>query len=186
MKRLTALAFTLLLVGPNLAARAADAPSIDAFLGTWTGQDIATPGVDIAPDALDLRVERDAGGFRIAWHDLTKAGEGGKLVKARFLPTDRPGVFEYAVESGSFLERMFASPATGNPLEGETLLWARIDVENPILAVYSMSIDPKGSFDLQHYSWTRTENGLHLTFSHKTQDLDSETRIEGELAAVGG
>ncbi len=168
-------------------ASADDPSSIDAFLGEWKGAEVTSAIESLAPDVLELRVQATSDGFRIAWKDLgpnARGGIGGDDLDAMFLPTDRPGVYEYAPKSGSLLERMFASPATGNPLKGETLLWARVD--GPLLAVYSMRIDPDGGFDLDHYSWTRIESGLRLTFSKRTEDGGSEVMIEGELAAEGG
>ncbi|MEZ5932145.1 MAG: hypothetical protein R3F54_09365 [Alphaproteobacteria bacterium] len=182
MKRLQAFLLITLAGWPSSLAWAADARSIDSFLGRWSGDKIQSGDNKLAPAALDLQIDKDAGGFAISWHDLGK--DGGDRVEARFQPTDRPGVYEVAPESGSFLARMFASPASGNPLKGETLLWARID--DPVLAVYSMSVDPTGGIDLQHYTWTRTENGLHLTFSHRTDDDGDESPIEGDLVAAGG
>lgn len=175
------------LIGPGHPLLAADPPSIEAFIGNWKGSEITSAPGEAAPNALSTRIEADAGGFRMSWHDLGASGEdgiGSDDLDARFLPSGRPGVFEYAPKSGSLLARMFASPATGNPLKGETLLWARIDGSG--LAVYSMRIDPNGGFDLDHYSWTRTEDGLRLSFSKRTEDFGSETVIEGELVKEGG
>jgi hypothetical protein len=184
MKRLQALLLITLAGWPGAPAWAADARSIDSFLGRWSGDEILSGNDALTPDALDLRIDKDGGGFSVTWHDL--GGSGGDRIQARFLPTDRPGVYEFAPESGSFLSRMFASPATGNPLKGETLLWARLDIDQPILAVYSMSVDRSGGMDLDHYAWTRTESGLRLTFSQRTQGDSTERRIEGDLVAAGG
>lgn len=181
MRCLQALLLITLAGCPSTLAWAADARSIDGFLGRWSGEAVLSGKGALTPDALDLRIEGDAGGFSMSWRDLGKSGDP---VEARFLPTDRPGVYEFARESASFLTRMFASPASGNPLEGETLLWARID--DPVLAVYSMSVDQTGGIDLQHYVWTRTGSGLRLRFGHRTEGDSAESRIEGTLAAAGG
>jgi hypothetical protein len=55
--------------------------------------------------------------------------------------TERPG-------TGSLLSSLFADPAVGNPLEGDTLLWARL--QDDALHVYSLAIDPGGGFALEH------------------------------------
>ncbi|MDH3659755.1 MAG: hypothetical protein OEU92_06965 [Alphaproteobacteria bacterium] len=175
-----------LLAWPGHTLLAADPSSIETFIGRWKVSEITSAAGDAAPDALSVRIEADADGFRMSWHDLGTSGDGGlgsEDVDARFLPSGRAGVFEYAPKSSSLLERMFASPATGNPLDGETLLWARID--GPVLAVYSMKIDPKGGFGLDHYSWTRIEDRLHLSFSKRTEDLGSATVIQGQLVKEG-
>lgn len=170
---------------PGLAH--ADQPSIQAFLGSWTNADATSSGDELAPNALSVEVEAEADGFHLSWRDLGKSGSGGlgsEDIEARFVPANRPGVYEYQPSSSSLLTRMFASPATGNPLQGETLIWARID--GPTLAVYSMKIDDKGGFDLDHYSWTRTDAGLVLTFVKKTEDLGSGEPIQGQLVLGEG
>ncbi|MEM9439649.1 MAG: hypothetical protein AAGA73_04315 [Pseudomonadota bacterium] len=162
----------------------ADPPSIKAFLGSWAIAETSSQVEVLAPNALSVEVEAEADGFRLSWRDLGKSGSGGlgsDDIVARFVPSDRLGVYEYQPSSSSIITRMFASPVTGNPLEGETLIWARID--GPMLAVYSMKIDGKGGFDLDHYSWTKTDTGLQLTFVKKTEDLDSGAPIQGELVS---
>lgn len=184
LRRLSA-ATLMTFVAP--VAMAADPFSIDAFVGSWKGDEAASEVGELAPDALALEIEAEAEGFRISWHDLGAGGQSGigaEVIDARFAPADRPGVYEYEPSSGSLLSRMFASPATGNPLEGETLIWARIDDQT--LAVYSMNIDQEGGFDLDHYSWTLTETGLRLTFSKQTEDLGPGAQIQGDLTAGEG
>lgn len=162
---------------------AADSHSIDAFIGSWKGGD-ATSDKDVPlPDALSLEIEAAADGFQMSWPDLGGSGSN-EVIEARFAPADRAGVYEYEVSSGSLLTRMFASPATGNPLEGETLIWARINDQT--LAVYSMNIDQRGGFDLDHYSWTLSKAGLQLVFIKRTEDMGSRVRIEGELKREEG
>jgi hypothetical protein len=186
MKRLGILLVAACWGWPQLAV-AQEQPSIDAFLGSWKGSRIISAPETLELDALHLDIKVDEVGFHIVCLDLSIDGQNGRRserIEASFLPTDRPGVYEYAPESGSLLTRMFASPATGNPLVGETLLWARI--EDSTLAVYSMNIDKDGGLDLDHYSWTRTESGMSLTFSQRTENLGVETVIEAELALKEG
>lgn len=175
-----------LLMWPGHAALAADPSSIEAFVGSWKGQEPRSPTAALPPDALNLEVQKHADGFRMSWPDLSAENQGSvgvDNIDASFSATDRAGVYEYAPKSGSMLTRMFASPKTGNPLTGETLLWARVDGLN--LTVYSMKIDLNGGFDLDHYSWTRTEDGLQLTFKKRTEVAGSEIELQGELEADG-
>ncbi|MGI9487526.1 MAG: hypothetical protein ACR2RF_16935 [Geminicoccaceae bacterium] len=174
------------LVWPGTSALADDPSSIEAFLGKWKGDQVSSETESLPSDALDLQVQSDRNGFRISWRDLSTGSSGGpgaQKVNAHFQRTGRPGVYEYVEESGSFLTRMFASPSTGNPLEGETLLWARVG--DLTLTVYSMSVEPNGGFNLDRYSWVQTESGLLLRYSERTEDLADETKIEGELVALG-
>lgn len=161
---------------------AADPVAISDFAGRWQGVEVATPIDAITPDDLSVEIAADDGGFQLSWMDLGQLGpdrSDAKTTEARFSRTDRAGVFEYKPESGSFLDRMFASPAAGNPLEGETLLWARIDTD--ALVVYSLTIDENGGFGLDHYSWTRTEDGLMLHYRQRTHDSGEQLAVEGQL-----
>lgn len=176
-----------LLTWSSLAALAADRSSIEAFVGSWRGQKAPSATDALPPDMLSLDVQEGADGFRISWLDLGSRNRGNVGVDkldASFSATNRAGVFEYAPTSSSLLTRMFASPKTGNPLKGETLLWARVD--GPTLTVYSMKIDLNGGFDLDHYSWTRIEDKLQLSFKKRTEDSGAEIEQQGELVAKGG
>ena len=186
MKRIEIFFAIAWLVWPGASALASDPSSIETFLGQWKGDQVLLEAESLPSDALDLKVRSDANGFRISWHDLsTSSADSSRTnkVNARFRPTGRPGVYEFVEEPGSFLTRMFASPSTGNPLEGETLLWAR--VADFTLTVYGMTVEPNGGFNLDRYRWARAESGLLLSFSRRTEDLADETRIEGKLVALG-
>ena len=171
----------------SISAVTADAASlVDPFLGHWTNSRIVSAPVDLQPDLLKAHIQSQDQGFQITFTDLGKSiqgWDGDHDINAHFDPANRPGVFEYVHKSGSFLERMFASPKSGNPLLGETLIWARIDDE--LLAVYIMNVNENGGLLLDHYSWTRTETGMDFSFSQRTDDLNSQTMIEAELLAKG-
>lgn len=181
------LMIALILVSVSMADVATGASPIQTFTGRWTGHAIEAPDVSIPADTISIEIREIGGGFELSWNDLTQNDRGepsASPLQARFVGTDRPGVFEYAPKASSFLGRMFASPTTGNPLEGETLLWARIDADT--LAVYSLTIDEDGGFDLGHYTWTRTDDGLALHYRERTQDLDEQVVVEGRLVPAGG
>ena len=180
------LTIAALLASVSLSGVASGASSIDSFVGRWTGDAIETSGQPISSDMFTIEVAEQDGGFELSWSDLEQSGQGSsskKLVKARFVSTSRENVFEYEPETGSFLDRMFAPPETGNPLEGETLLWARIEAD--MLSVYSLTIDDNGGFDLDHYRWTKTEAGLDLRYRGQTESLGEEIVIEGQLVPAG-
>ncbi len=178
-------AWVLLLI--FMSDTAISASSIQAFAGRWAGQTAETSSGEISADIITIEIRESNGGFELSWNDLTQNSQGMPKAsphQARFVRTSREGVFELAPKAGSFLDRMFASPEKGNPLEGETLLWARMDTD--ILAVYSLTIDDKGGFNLDHYTWTRTEQGLDLRFQEQTEGLGEETLIKGRLVPAKG
>lgn len=159
----------------------AGSQTIEPIVGSWQGQTVTSADSDFLPEDLHVTVARSASDIHLSWNDLTLPGR--QPIEARFVHTDRQGVFEYAPEAGSFLDRMFAAPSSGNPLQGETLLWARTEAD--ALAVYSLTIDEQGGFDLDHYSWSKTEEGLRLQFRQRTQDLGDELVVEGLLTRAG-
>jgi len=180
------LTIAVILASVSISDIAASASSIADFTGRWTGTAIETADQSIPPDILNIEISERRGGFELFWNDLTLDGQDtpqAKPLKAIFVSTNRKNVFEYAPEASSFLDRMFASPSAGNPLEGETLLWARVDAD--VLAVYSLTIDKNGMFDLDHYSWTKTEDGLVLHYREQTANLGDEIVIKGRLAPAG-
>lgn len=177
----------LILASVSMSGMAIGASSIEGFAGRWAGHAIDMPGAMIPVEAISIEIRDHDGGFELFWNDLTRVKQGAEddsSLQARFVSTGREGVFEYAPKPGSFLDRMFASPATGNPLRGETLLWARVDAQT--LAVYSLTIGETGDFNLDRYTWTRTDDGLALHFQERTQELGEKTSIHGQLVPAEG
>jgi hypothetical protein len=172
------------------AAAAADDATIEDFVGTWRGSTLATSGdaagLALEPADLDVEIEQDGGGFRMRWTGLARQ-EGGGLARheidASFTPTDRPGVYAFAPGGSSMFSRLFADPATGNPLEGQNLLWARL--AGSTLTVYSLAIDYRGGLELDRYARTLTADGLAVLYTHRREN-DRILTVEGRTTAGGG
>lgn len=170
-------------------AAAADV-TLEDFYGQWRGAEVAVEGdglgIELRPQDLGLSIAPDAGGFRLHWIALERDPAAGTFVRreneASFKPTGRPGVFAYDAEQGSLLGRLFASPATGNPLAGETLLWARL--AGPTLIVYSLGLTHQGGFDLHRSARTLEEGGMTLEHDIRTED-QAEITIRGRLQPAG-
>jgi hypothetical protein len=120
------------------------------------------------------------------WTALSRKGAGDPLarseVEARFEPTDRPGVFAFDPEQSSMLLSLFGDPATSNPLEGEPLLWARLDGET--VSVYGLAINPDGSFDLYQHVRALSAEGMTVRHTHRTER--ELLILEGRLVRAGG
>lgn len=166
---------------------AISASPVSEFVGPWSGQAIEKPYDTVKAKVISIEVEERDDGFELSWNDLSPNGGdtlSGQPLTVHFASTDREGIFEAQPEGGSLLDQMFTSPKTGNPLDGEPLLWARIDSET--LTVYSLRIDENGQFDLDHYSWIRTDDGLALHYRQQTEALGDEMSIKGLLVRAGG
>jgi hypothetical protein len=168
---------------------AADA-TIEDFSGDWQGVELRTSGDDKAltftPEDLDVRIRSDGAGFHLSWTAFSRQ-DGGELTRrkaeASFTPTDRPGVYAFDPGGASLLSRLFAAPATGNPLDGETLLWAHL--VGPTLTVYSLAIGSDGGFDLDRYARTLTDEGMTVRYTRRIEN-DLILTVEGRLEAAGG
>jgi hypothetical protein len=173
-----------LLIGAGAAS--ADQPTIADFYGEWRGVDARGQG-DVEPGDLSVTIRPDGDGFRMGWTAL-EIGSGGGVsgrqeVGVSFAPTGKPGVFAYREEPGSMLERLFASPATSNPLEGETLLWARL--AGPTLTVYSLALEDDGGFRLDRHERTLQEGSMSYVGSRRTGQGPSVI-AEGRLQPGSG
>ena len=181
------LAAGALLVG-SCAASAAEVAITD-FFGEWRGVEVTVDHAEqapkLSPSDLDMAITEEDGGFRIRALALGRERDGtlvARPIDATFAPTAVPGVFAYAPGTGSLLARLFADPAVGNPLQGDTLLWARL--QDDALHVYSLAIDPSGGFALEHSTGQLTGDGLVTRYELRSQN-DRLVTVEGRLERTG-
>jgi hypothetical protein len=161
-----------------------------AFHGDWQGKELTVAEGSTASEAtaedLNVRIAPDGSGFRMTWTALSREASGKPLtrrpVEARFAPSDRPGVFVLDPEQSSLLAGLFGDPATSNPLEGEPLLWARL--EGQTLSVYGLVVTPEGGFDLYQHARTLTDDGMTVRHTHRTER--EVVLLEGRLVPAGG
>ena len=179
-----ALAAIALLVGPGTAADA-DQVTLEDFLGEWRGAEVSIDAPEqvpkLAPSDLDMTITETSGGFQIRALGLGRE-PGGTLTarpfEASFAPTDVPGVFAFDPGTRSLVSSLFADPAVGNPLQGDTLLWARL--QDDTLHVYSLAIDPAGGFALEHSTGRLTDDGMAARYELRSQN-DRIAVVEGRL-----
>jgi hypothetical protein len=169
---------------------AADEPGIENFAGSWKGVELQVEGdagdLALEPKDLDVQIQSSGSGFSVSWTGLVRE-DGGPLKRqsneASFVATDRPGVYAFEPGGASMFSRLFADPATGNPLTGETLLWARLAGET--LTIYSLAVDSRGRFDLVRYARTLRAGGLDVHFTQRLEN-DRVVTVEGRAEAGGG
>jgi hypothetical protein len=136
----------------------------------------------LAPSDLDMTITEANGGFQIRALALRREPDGtlaARQLEAAFAPTEVPGVFAFDPGSGSLLSSPFADPAVGNPLKGDTLLWARL--QDDTLHVCSLAIDPAGGFALEHSTGRLTDDGMVAKYELRSQNdwvATVEVRLE--------
>ena len=182
------LAAVALMGGP--CAAAADEAQIGDFFGQWRGVELEIDDTQQAPKLspadLDMAITGEDGRFRIRALGLQRAPDGTLVTRpmeATFAPTETPGVFAFDPGTGSLLSSLFADPAVGNPLEGDTLLWARLQAG--ILHVYSLAIDAGGGYILEHASGQLTDGGMLTRYELRSEN-DRVLTVEGRLEREGG
>lgn len=182
----------VVLAGFALAAAAAGAEeaSLEDFNGSWQGTELRIggdhQGLELTPEDLDVQIGSAGAGFQVSWTGLSRQPTGGlapQRSEARFTRTERPGVYAFDPGDTSLLARLFADPATGNPLQGETLLWARL--AGPTLTVYSLAIALDGRFDLDRYARTLRDGGMDVHYTRRMEN-DRVVTIEGRVEGKGG
>lgn len=176
--------------GLLLAPGAAVAAEIDDFFGDWRGVEVsigddAGQSLELTAADLGMSIAGQDAGFRIQSFGLARDPEGGLVLRpldAIFAPTGTPGVFAYEPAAGSLLSRLFADPAVGNPLEGDTLIWARL--QDDTLHVYSLAIDDRGGFALEHASGQLTQDGMATRYVLRLEN-EQIVMVEGRLERAG-
>lgn len=177
----------LAVASPGVAAQDA---ALEDFAGSWRGAEVQVggdaSGLMLEADDLDVQIDSEGSGFRISWTGLARE-DGGALApqasEAGFVPTERPGVYAFEPSGSSLLSRLFADPATGNPLAGETLLWARLAGDT--LTVYSLAVDDRGGFELGRYARTLRDGGLDVQYTLRLEN-DRVVTVEGRAELGGG
>jgi hypothetical protein len=177
------------LLAQSVPASAADV-AIEDFFGKWRGVEVSVESTEqempkLSPSDLDMAITEEDGGFRIRALALAREPDGTLVARpmdATFAPTQVPGVFAYAPGTGSLLSSLFADPAVGNPLEGDTLLWARL--LDDTLHLYSLAIDDSGGYALEHSTGRLTGDGMTTGYELRSQN-DRVVTVEGQLERAG-
>jgi hypothetical protein len=181
-----ALAAMVVLTAPWTAR--ADA-QIENFVGVWRGVEVnvdsAEPAPKLAPADLDMTITEENSGFHVRTLGLGREPDGSVVprpTEATFVPTETPGVFAFEPGTGGLLSRLFADPSVGNPLEGETLLWARVAEDT--LHLYSLAIDPKGGYALGQSIGELSADGMVTRYELRLEN-DRIVTVEGRLERAG-
>lgn len=134
---------------------AAGAEPLDALAGVWQAADVlGQHGPDVAPHELDrtITVSADAVTLRRATADRG-------TIEVRLVASGSAGVLQPAAPSGGLLSRLFP-PGRGSPLDGDRLVWARVD--GAALIVYGLAIDASGRYTIDQERQTREGERLRV------------------------
>lgn len=136
--------------------------------------------LDPATFELEIKQLRDSG-FAASW--TYPSLDDPERLDARMVPTGQPGVFAVQAPERSLFERMFASAASSNPLDRQTLLWARMG--DDALFLYSLSIAANGQPTLIRSRYQPLEDGLALEREVRL-GADPPIVIRARMARGGG
>ncbi len=179
MKRIIIIAAALLAMIPATVQAAADLP-ISAFFGKFSGGGVAQnrDSIYFAVTARDFDITispAPGNGFRIDWTSVIRHGGTPEQPEIRRKTSSKtlaaaatPGVFRGA--------------ATGNPLDGGEMCWARI--RGNTLTIFLMTVAKAGNYELQQYDRTLTDTGMELVFS-STRDGETMRTVTGRLVRTG-
>lgn len=153
--------------------------SIDAFFGTYEGSSISPLAKGVSTRDMKVSIAPTKRGFNVTWNTITRKADGRSKVKTYsidFEPTAREDVFGSEMRRNKFGDRV---PL--DPLKGEPYVWARIT--GSTLTVYSLHITADGSYEMQVYNRTLSEQGLKVKFTRFSEGEPMKV-ITGTLAKV--
>jgi len=182
---------TLALIGVWLAVpMSASAQTIDEIAGTWVGDSLRRVNGDGAQagasglNAGDVKIiiKQKGKRFSVAWTAFVLDKDGTLSlvpVGAVFEPTERTGIYSADDIDGD----RFDESESGNPLEGEPMVWAH--VVGTSLTLQSFVLDERGRFVLDRLQLDVIEGSMSLEFLR----MDAEEErfgLRGQLKKKGG
>ena len=164
-----------------LVALPAGAAELEDFFGRYEGTAISGSAEGLTKRDLSVTIEGRQDGFSVSW-TTTTPGNGSKPKRKsytiEFERTNQAYLFESAMRKD-----MFGNRVPLNPMKGDPYVWATLHGDT--LTVYSLIITDSGSYELQQYDRTLTEDGLRLEFSRIREGRELK-RITGRLEKVSG
>jgi hypothetical protein len=153
--------------------------SIEAFFGTYEGTSISTNGDGLSTRDMKVSISPTNRGFNVTWNTITRKADGQtkrKTYSIDFEPTPRADIFGSEMRRNKFGDRV-----PFDPLKGEPYVWARIT--GSTLTVYSLHITADGSYDMQVYNRTLSDQGMNVRFTRFSEGEPMRV-VTGTLARV--
>lgn len=141
------------ILGSGRPAPAADA--LDPLAGVWRDATVLEQqDLDLLPGDLDRTIT--IAGAQVT---LRRRTADGGAAEVTLVGGERSAVLQVAPASSGLLGRLF-SPGQGSPLDGDRLIWARID--GAALIVYGLAIDGSGHFTIEQERHAREGDQLRV------------------------
>ncbi len=159
--------------------------AFDAFDGTWTGSSLRRTGDGalggLSAGALSIEIDASGDEFHARWTAIDWRPDGTIAVvpvEAEFVPTERAAVMRARDIDGD----LFDGSDNGNPLDGEPMMWAR--VEGPVIAIYSLRLAESGAFVLDQFAVERVEGGIAFDYV-AVGSAEEELVLQGHFTRAG-
>jgi len=166
-------------VGLCVAGAAAADQAIENFYGEYTGRTLFAGAKEIKARDINVKIKEIRRGFNISWSTVT-VRKGAKAKRKSysidFRKTKRGGIFQSAMRKD-----VFGNRAPNDPMKGDPYVWARL--RGDTLTVYALIVTSDGSYDMQVYDRTLTENGMKLDFKRFLEGQEVKS-IKGDLQRI--
>ena len=173
------LALLVLACLSGVPAATAQDGNIETFFGTYEGSSLSSNAEGISAREMKVAISPTKRGFNVTWNTVTHLDEGKSKVKTYsidFEPTQREGIFGSEMRRNKFGDRVPLDPMSGEPY-----VWSRLD--GNALTIYALHITAEGSYEMQVYNRTRTENGLNIEFIRFSEGQPMKV-VSGTLVKV--
>jgi hypothetical protein len=153
--------------------------SIEAFYGEFVGRAVSGEGAGVEERDINVTIKPDKRGFTVSWSTVSHRAGGESKRKSytiEFRRSNRDGIFQSAMRKD-----VFGQESPNDPMKGDPYVWARIVGDT--LSIYAMIVTDDGSYDMQAYHRTLTDDGMKLRFS-RTVEGEPKKVITGDLKRV--
>ncbi len=171
--------FTFALALVTGAAVNAKEPDLAPFFGEYAGQSLTTDKDDwVQKRDMNVVISRyKKNGFTVQWTTATYKPDGRvkrKEYTLNFQPSSRAGIYEAAARAN-----LFGGFEPLDPMQGDPYAWAT--VVGRTITVHVLLINEEGSFEMQVYERTLTDEGMDLHFSRVHDGPPPLPDVHGKL-----
>jgi hypothetical protein len=152
---------------------------VERFYGAYEGEGVAVEDGVKSKRGLVVEIGPTEDGFVVKWSTtifVDDSPDRTSSYSVNFTKSRREDIF-----TSQMRVNKFGSRVPLDPLKGDPLIWSRLIDDT--LTVYGMRITKEGSFDLQVYHRTRTDEGMTLDYTRILEGKSIRT-VTGTLEEV--